>query len=89
MIRPGTLAGCGRQVIIRHVLTYLARYTLPDNRTPGFGGRLYSFRVGSVLFVCVGADDVVYHDAANWACSGTRLAGYSCYVGIDIASGVG
>src|ERR1051325_8522824 len=42
----------------------LARYTLPDNRVPGFGGRWYSFRVGSVLFVSVDADDVVYQDAA-------------------------
>ena len=28
--------------------SYLSRYTLPDNRVPGFGGRWYSFRVGSV-----------------------------------------
>jgi alkaline phosphatase D len=44
--------------------SYLSRYTLPDNRVPGFGGRWYSFRVGSVLFVSVDADDVVYQDAA-------------------------
>jgi hypothetical protein len=29
--------------------SYLARYTLPDNRVPGFGGHWYSFRIGSVL----------------------------------------
>src|ERR1700761_4861897 len=44
--------------------SYLSRYTLPDNRVPGFGGHWYSFRVGSVLFVSVDADDVVYQDAA-------------------------
>jgi len=44
--------------------SYLTRYTLPDNRVPGFSGRWYSFRVGSVLFVSLDADDVVYQDAA-------------------------
>jgi hypothetical protein len=44
--------------------SYLARYTLPDNRVPGFGGHWYSFRIGSVLFVSLDADDVVYQDAA-------------------------
>jgi Purple acid Phosphatase, N-terminal domain/Calcineurin-like phosphoesterase len=43
--------------------SYLARYTLPDNHVPGFGGRWYSFRIGSVLFVSLDADDVVYQDA--------------------------
>jgi hypothetical protein len=43
--------------------SYLTRYTLPDNRVPGFGGRWYSFRIGSVLFVSLDADDVVYQDA--------------------------
>ena len=44
--------------------SYLTRYTLPDNRVPGFGGHWYSFRIGSVLFVSLDADDVVYQDAA-------------------------
>src|ERR1700733_8570247 len=43
--------------------SYLTRYTLPDNQMPGFDGRWYSFRVGSVLFVSLDADDVVYEDA--------------------------
>ncbi len=43
--------------------SYLTRYTLPDNHVPGFAGRWYSFRVGSVLFVSLDADDVVYQDA--------------------------
>src|ERR1051326_7311954 len=53
--------------------SYLARYTLPDNRMPGFGGRWYSFRVGSVLFVSVDADDVVYQDAAAFVAGPAAL----------------
>jgi len=43
--------------------SYLARYTLPENHTR-FQGRWYSFRVSSVLFISLDADDVVYQDAA-------------------------
>ncbi|MGK8207623.1 purple acid phosphatase family protein [Burkholderia cenocepacia] len=43
--------------------SYLARYTLPENGTR-FPGRWYSFRVSSVLFISLDADDVVYQDAA-------------------------
>jgi len=43
--------------------SYLTRYTLPDNGTR-FPGRWYSFRVSSVLFISLDADDVVYQDAA-------------------------
>jgi hypothetical protein len=43
--------------------SYLTRYTLPDNGTH-FPGRWYSFRVSSVLFVSLDADDVIYQDGA-------------------------
>jgi hypothetical protein len=43
--------------------SYLTRYLLPDNGVPWFRGRWYSFRVGSVLFISLDADDVVYQDA--------------------------
>jgi hypothetical protein len=43
--------------------SYLTRYTLPDNGSR-FAGRWYSFRVSSVLFISLDADDVVYQDAA-------------------------
>jgi Purple acid Phosphatase, N-terminal domain/Calcineurin-like phosphoesterase len=43
--------------------SYLARYTLPENHSR-FQGRWYSFRVSSVLFISLDADDVVYQDAA-------------------------
>ena len=48
--------------------SYLARYSLPDNGT-AFPGRWYRFKVGSVLFISLAADDVIYQD------SGAFLAG--------------
>jgi len=53
--------------------SYLTRYTLPENRVPGFGGRWYSFRVGSVLFVSLDADDVVYQDAGAFVAGPAAL----------------
>jgi hypothetical protein len=53
--------------------SYLARYTLPDNWVPGFGGRWYSFRIGSVLFVSLDADDVVSQDAAAFVAGPAAL----------------
>jgi hypothetical protein len=44
--------------------SYLTRYSLPDNGVSGFAGRWYTFRVGSVQFVSLAADDVIYQDAA-------------------------
>ncbi len=44
--------------------SYLTRYQLPDNGVPGLRGHWYAFRAGSVLFVSLDADDVVYQDAA-------------------------
>ena len=42
--------------------SYLTRYSLPDNGTK-FPGRWYRFRVGSVLFISLAADDVIYQDS--------------------------
>jgi len=53
--------------------SYLSRYTLPDNDVPGFGGRWYSFRIGSVLFVSLDADDVVYQDAGAFVAGPAAL----------------
>jgi hypothetical protein len=52
--------------------SYLARYTLPENGTR-FPGRWYSFRVSSVLFVSLDADDVVYQDAAAFVAGPSPL----------------
>jgi len=46
---------------------------LPENHVPGFGGRWYSFRIGSVLFVSLDADDVVYQDAAAFVAGPAAL----------------
>ena len=53
--------------------SYLTRYTLPDNQVPGLAGRWYSFRVGSVLFVSLDADDVVYQDAGAFVAGPAAL----------------
>jgi hypothetical protein len=48
--------------------SYQTRFTLPDNGTGsigsgGFSGCFYSFRVGSVLFISLDANDVAYQDS--------------------------
>jgi 3',5'-cyclic AMP phosphodiesterase CpdA len=43
--------------------SYLARYVLPGNHSR-FPGRWYSFRVSSVVFISLDANDVIYQDAA-------------------------
>jgi hypothetical protein len=43
--------------------SYLTRYQLPNNGTK-FPGRFYSFQVGTVLFISLQADDVIYQDGA-------------------------
>jgi hypothetical protein len=52
--------------------SYLTRYTLPDNGTH-FSGLWYSFRVSSVLFISLDADDVVYQDAAAFVAGPSPL----------------
>ena len=41
--------------------SYLTRYALPHNGTR-FPGRWYSFQVGTVLFISLQADDVIFQD---------------------------
>ena len=41
--------------------SYLTRYSLPHNGTR-FPGRWYSFQVGTVLFISLQADDVIFQD---------------------------
>jgi purple acid phosphatase-like protein/calcineurin-like phosphoesterase family protein len=53
--------------------SYLTRYLLPDNHVPSFAGRWYSFRIGSVLFVSLDADDVTYQDAAAFVAGPAAL----------------
>ncbi len=51
---PGDLERAGGSGLT----AYLTRYTLPSNGVDGFAGQWYSFRVGTVLFVCLSGDDV-------------------------------
>jgi hypothetical protein len=53
--------------------SYLTRYRLPDNGVPGFRGRWYSFQVGSVLFISLDADDVIYQDAGAFVAGPAAL----------------
>jgi hypothetical protein len=53
--------------------SYLTRYTLPSNGLPQFDGRWYSFQVGSVLFVSLSGDDVVYQDAGAFVAGPAAL----------------
>jgi purple acid phosphatase-like protein/calcineurin-like phosphoesterase family protein len=43
-------------------LSYQTRYTLPGNGSSSFSGNWYSFQVGSVLFVALDNNDVVYEN---------------------------
>jgi len=54
--------------------SYLTRYSLPDNGVRGFRGHWYKFRVGSVLFVSLDADDVIYQDGAAFVAGPAPLA---------------
>jgi hypothetical protein len=53
--------------------SYLTRYWLPDNGTE-FPGRWYRFRIGSALFICLDADDVIYQDGAAFVAGPAALA---------------
>ncbi|MBP0592214.1 metallophosphoesterase family protein [Paraburkholderia sp. LEh10] len=52
--------------------SYLTRYMLPDNGTR-FAGHWYSFRVSSVLFISLDADDVIYQDSAAFVAGPSAL----------------
>ena len=53
--------------------SYLTRYLLPDNGLLWFRGRWYSFQVGSVLFISLDADDVVFQDAGAFVAGPAAL----------------
>ena len=70
--------------------SYLTRFTVPDNGTGspsggGFSGSFYSFRIGSVLFLSLDANDVAYQDSGAFTAtaqstpSGTIPAGTGVY----------
>ena len=61
-------------------LAYQTRYRLPSNRSSSFDGNWYSFQVGSVLFISLDNNDVVFeNDGGVFAgtSNGPYLIGYS------------
>jgi Calcineurin-like phosphoesterase/Purple acid Phosphatase, N-terminal domain len=60
--------------------SYHTRYRLPSNHNSSFSGNWYSFQVGSVLFVALDNNDVVYENDGGvylGTTSGPYLLGYS------------
>jgi hypothetical protein len=61
-------------------LSYQTRYTLPGNGSSSYSGNWYSFQVGSVLFVALDNNDVVYENDGGvylGTTNGPYLRGYS------------
>jgi hypothetical protein len=60
---------------------YHTRYALPGNGSSGFNGNWYSYQVGSVLFIALDNNDVVYENAGGAYYSnpdeGLYIRGYS------------
>jgi hypothetical protein len=60
---------------------YHTRYALPGNGSSGFNGNWYSYQVGSVLFIALDNNDVVYENAGgayyNNPNNGPYIRGYS------------
>ncbi|MEA3151585.1 MAG: hypothetical protein QOD56_2524 [Gammaproteobacteria bacterium] len=52
--------------------SYLTRYSLPPNGTP-FPGLWYRFHIGSVLFISLAGDDVVYQDSGAFVAGPAAL----------------
>jgi hypothetical protein len=51
--------------------SYQTRFHLPDNHVPGYRGNFYKFQVGTVLFVLLDADDVIYQDGGAFYAPGS------------------
>jgi hypothetical protein len=51
--------------------SYLSRYVLPKTGDTSFPGNFYYFQVGSVLFISLDANDVVYQDSNAYASTPT------------------
>jgi alkaline phosphatase D len=46
--------------------SYQTRFMLPDNGIAGYRGNFYAFQVGTVLFISLDADDVIYQDGGSF-----------------------
>ena len=45
---------------------YQTRFWLPENGVPSHRGNFYKFQVGTVLFISLDADDVIYQDGGSF-----------------------
>jgi hypothetical protein len=69
---------------------YQTRYLLPDNGVSGYRNNFYSFQVGTVLFISLDADDVVYQDGGSYYAPSQTTPATSppSYANETLASGV-
>src|SRR5580704_7768528 len=72
---------------------YLSRFLLPDNGVTNWDGNrlrgnFYAFQVGTVKFISLDADDVIYQDgAANYVISTANTAPETTTTGAEIPNG--
>jgi alkaline phosphatase D len=72
---------------------YLSRFLLPDNGVTNWDGNrlrgnFYAFQVGTVKFISVDADDVIYQDgAANYVIGTANTAPETTTTGAEIPNG--
>jgi len=72
---------------------YLSRFLLPDNGVTNWDGNrlrgnFYAFQVGTVMFISVDADDVIYQDgAANYVIDTANTAPETTTTGASIPNG--
>jgi Purple acid Phosphatase, N-terminal domain/Calcineurin-like phosphoesterase len=72
---------------------YLSRFLLPDNHVTNWDGNhlrgnFYSFQVGTVKFISLDADDVIYQDGASaYLNSAANAANETTYSGASIPNG--
>lgn len=69
--------------------SYQTRFTVPDNGTGtigsgGFSGCFYSFRVGSVLFISLDANDVTYQDSGAFTATAQSAGGVTIPAGTGV-----
>src|SRR6202035_5767445 len=72
---------------------YLSRFLLPDNGITNWDGNrlrgnFYAFQVGTVKFISLDADDVIYQDgAANYVINTPNTAAETTTTGAEIPNG--
>jgi Purple acid Phosphatase, N-terminal domain/Calcineurin-like phosphoesterase len=72
---------------------YLSRFLLPDNGVTNYDGNrlrgnFYDFQVGTVKFISLDADDVIYQDgAANYVVNAANTAPETTTAGAEIPNG--